>query len=230
MTRARGILFWKEHADDSIFLYMKSEFRTAIIQCVAGVALLAVAGYGICYGIQASIAQALYHEAKYGGVKDDAGLVLNRCEEAYRLYPCNYYFCIWTAEKAYYRSFGVEKNEARKLLAAAERWCDAGLELNFCNSQLRLLKTRLIERKSVPDAINYWQAYVEWQFWEPYNHAVLADLYVKSGQFEKASDSLQWVKGSKYYPETAKKLKDAWYKDMKPVPKRTSRRGRSQQE
>jgi tetratricopeptide (TPR) repeat protein len=218
--------------DDSILLSvtmfwsgMKPEIKLAVIQCVAGVTLLAVTGYGICYGIQASIAQAIYHEAKYVNVKDDARLVLNRCEEAYDLYPRNYYFSIWAAEKAYYTSFGVDKTESQKLLAASERWCDIGLIQNPYNDQLRMLKTHLLAKDSIPDAIKYWEPCVEWQFWEPYNHAVLAELYAKSGQFEKAFDSLKWVEGSKYYAETARKIKDAWYKDMKPavVPKRASR-------
>lgn len=181
-----------------------------------GIALVAISAYGICYGVKAGTAQAIYHDAKYGSAKDDVHAVLNRCEESHSLYPYNYYFSIWTGEKAYYTSFDADKEEARKLLAASERWCDIGLAQNFHNSQLRLLKTHLIERRSLPDAIKYWEAYVEWQFWEPHNHAVLAEMYAKAGNFEKAFEELEWVKGSKHHAETAKKIREAWDKDMKP--------------
>jgi tetratricopeptide (TPR) repeat protein len=183
-------------------------------QFAAGAALVAVSAYGVCYGVQAGIAHSMYHDAKYGDARGDYGQVLNRCEEAHALYPYNYYFSIWTAEKAFYTSFDVDKNEAEKRIAAAERWCDIGLAQNFHNSQLQLLKTRLIERKSLPEAIKFWEAYVEFQFWEPYNHAVLAEMYTKAGDFEKAFDSLEWTKGSKYHDETAKTIKDAWNRDM----------------
>ena len=102
------------------------------------------------------------------------------------MYPYNYYFCIWTAEKAYYTSFEVDNKEALRRLNIAQRWCNAGLGLNAYNSQLRRLKTHLLEKKSPSEAADYWKKYVEWQFWEPYNHAVLAELYAETGDFDKA--------------------------------------------
>jgi tetratricopeptide (TPR) repeat protein len=193
---------------------MKHWIQT-IGQFAAGAALVAVSVYGVCYGVQAGIAQAMYHEAEWGDARNDYDRVLNRCEESRALYPYNYNFSRWTAEKAFFTSFDVDKNEAEKRLAAAERWCDIGLAQNFYDSHLRLLKARLIERQSLANAIKYWEAYVDWQFFDQFNHSILAEMYAKSGDFEKAFDSLEWTKGSPYHDETAKKIKEAWYNDMK---------------
>lgn len=181
-----------------------------------GVVLLAVSFYGVVHAARASLAHAMYHQAQYGSARDNPTGIFRRCENAYRLYPYNYYFCIWTAEKAYYTRFDVGKEGTERRLRIARRWCDAGLELNFYKSQLRLLKTRLLERNSVADAIKYWEEYVEWQFWEPYNHAVLVEMHATAGDFSKALTSLTWVEGSKHYAEASGKLRKAWQREMVP--------------
>jgi hypothetical protein len=196
---------------------MNSTAKSVVVlgmQIVLAVALVGVGVYGALYAIQAARAQAMYHTAKYGAAKEDAKQILRLAEAAQYLYPNNYYFCIWAAEKAYYTSLGADKKEAQELIADSERWCETGLALNHYKSQLRLLKTHLLERKSVTDALKYWNQYVEWQFWDQYNHAVLAELYAKTGDFDKSFDELRWVKGSEHYSATAKRINEAWKKDM----------------
>jgi hypothetical protein len=177
--------------------------------------MLAVSVPCIFRGIRASVASGLYYQAKYGSARDNLRGILSRCEMAYNFYPYNYYFCIWSAEQSYYTAMGLKGRERESLLNSAGWWCDIGLRLNRHKSQLRLLKTRLMTERSLPDAVKFWENYVDWHFWEPYNHAVLVELYCMSGDMEKAMDAIRFVKDSKYYDEASMRLSEAWKKDVK---------------
>lgn len=197
---------------------MKTAFRVlcSAFRIPIGLLLLAVSVYGIFHGARVGLAQAIYHHVKYGseaGKVENLRSALTRCQHTYRLYPYNYYFCIWMAEKAYYNRFGPDGKESPELLEAARLWCERGLDLNYYRSQLRRLKTRLLAEKSLPEAIKYWEKYIDWQFWEPYNHAVLVEMYAEAGDFSKAAESLAWVEGSRYYDETSEKLHKAWKRE-----------------
>lgn len=183
------------------------------IRLCAGLLLLTLSLCGVVHGTRASLAQAMYHQAKYGSANNDTERIINRCENAHGLYPYNYYFCIWTAEKAYYAGLNSDGTNARRHTAAVRAWCDRGLALNFHKSQLRLLKTRLLENESLAAAIKYWEEYVDWHFWEPYNHAVLAEMYAGAGDFDKAIRSLRWVKGSEHYDKASARLQEAWKRE-----------------
>jgi tetratricopeptide (TPR) repeat protein len=182
---------------------------------ILGLMLLAFSAYGIVYGIRVEWAQLRYFQAKYGSAKDNPDRIFSLCEKAYPVYPFNYNFCIWAAETAYYTSSEVSGNESIRRRALAERWCGTGLKSNFYKSQLRLLKTRLLAEEDLSDAIRYWEAYVDWQFWAPYNHAVLVDLYSRAGDFDKALQSLEWVKGSEYHEEARRHLQEAWSREKR---------------
>ena len=180
---------------------------------LTAILLLALSGYGAVHGIRAAIAQAIYHQAKYGSAGDNPRGIFRRCETAHRFYPYNYHFCIWAAEEAFYSNFDLGEDEAAARLETARFWCDMGLGLNFRHGELRLLKTWLLSMHSVAGAITYWEKYVDWEFWEPHNHAVLVELYAAGGEFGKAMESLKWVKGSEYYAEVSSKLSEAWRKE-----------------
>ena len=187
-----------------------------IVSIGGGVLLLTISVCGLIHGIRAGLAQAIYHETKFGEdvEENDPLAVSRRCAYAHRLYPHNYLFCIWTAEKAYYNRFRPNGKERQDYLDTAKVWSDIGLNLNFYKSSLRLLKTRLLKRDSPAAAITYWEKYVDWQFWEPYNHAVLVKLYAAAGNFGKAMESLTWVEGSKHHADAYQKLRDAWQHEM----------------
>jgi hypothetical protein len=182
---------------------------------IAALLLFLVCLAGIVHGLRAAVAQVLYHQAKYGSAHGDVFHTLSRCAAADRLYPHNYYFAMWAAERAYYTQ-NVAADQTVALLDAAQRWCDAGLAMNRHKSSLRLLKTRLLGRESPERASAYWEEYVGWNFWNPHNHAVLVELYLAEGRFGKASRALRWVKGSKYYGHAQQAVQKAWANEMKP--------------
>jgi hypothetical protein len=178
---------------------------------LAGVVLLLVGLSGAVWGARAALAQFMYCQSKFGRLRHDPDLVFALCKRASRLYPIDYYFCMWTAEKAYYSSLepGLHRLWRDGRRQVAREWCERGLKLNFYKSPLRLLNTRLLAEDSLEDAIDYWHGFVEWQFWNPYNHAVMAELHARNGDRLRAEQELEWVKGSEFYREYAAKVKAA---------------------
>jgi hypothetical protein len=176
---------------------------------LGGACLVVLSAAGLVHGTRAAVAQALYHQAKFGSANRYLAGILRRCEAAGRLYPWNYYFCSWAAGQAYARRDDVNGAQRAARMRAAERWCDAGLSLNPYRSQLRLLKTRLLQAYDLAHAIRHWEAYVDWAFWYPHHHAVLAELYASAGDVEKAAGELRWVRGTRYEARVRRAVREA---------------------
>lgn len=177
--------------------------------------MLIVSMAGLYHGIQVFRAQRLYYEAKYGQSNTDTRKITSLCEQAHRLYPYNYFFYIWAADHAFQKASHLKDLERKEMISSVEFLCNAGLLCNPYNGQLKLIKTHLLEERSLADAIAYWRAYVDWEFWRPYNHAVMSELYSKTEDIEKAQDELMWLKGTEYYEDTRKLLLKAWKKESR---------------
>ncbi|MEI6788029.1 MAG: hypothetical protein WCL49_06075 [bacterium] len=175
---------------------MKAYDRISVDQwflAAVGAVMLALAVAGMVHSTRASLAARLAYKARYGQPAASVEQVLDACRKAAALYPWNYYFTIFTAEMAYYRADDVTGEARAERLRQARFWCDRGLFQNGYKSQLRRLKTRFLWEDSSLKAIDYWKAHTDWQFWEPGNHAVLAELYARAGEFDQAEQSLKWV-------------------------------------
>jgi hypothetical protein len=183
-------------------------------QTCGGALLVALGIFGAHYAWRASRAHLLYYHAKHGAGREDLPTILRSIEKAHRLYPHNYRFCTWAAEQAFHSRSEVRGEEREGRCRAAENWTDVGLGLNRFSGPLQLLKARLLARRDPAAAAAGWARYVNWHFWEPYNHAVLVDLYASSGDFDRASDELDWVRGSEHYEWALGRLQDAWRKEM----------------
>jgi len=171
---------------------------------VIGVALLTLSLAGVVYSVCAAWAFRLSFHAQLDKPSPGVEQIVEWCRKAYVLYPWNYYLSIFTAETAYYHADEVQ-GEAREVrLRQSRLWCERGLAQNRYKSQLIRLKTRFLWEDSPSQAIAYWRAFTEWQFWEPYNHATLAELYARYGNFEKAEQSLRWIEGDPSYGEARK--------------------------
>lgn len=175
----------------------------------AGLFLIGLSAFYLVHGARAALAQAIYYQSKFGSTADNTRAVIRRCGAAFNLYTYNYNFCSWSAEKAY-ESAGEQRGaEQREMLEAAETWCDHGLNLNPYKVNLRYLKTVLIAADSLEKAIQYWKKYVEWDFWNPENHEFLLDLYIESGEYEKAGEELKWLEGTGMRKKAQKRLSKA---------------------
>lgn len=162
------------------------------ISMVGGV-LLVLSAAGVVHGVRASWAANLSRRAQLSATPLGVDEILASCRKAYALYPWNYYFSIFAAESAYYRADEVRGAAREARLSQSRLWCDRGLIQNPYKSQLRRLKTRFLWERSPAEAIAYWAAFTEWNFWEPYNHATLAELYAKYGDRRQAEAELRWV-------------------------------------
>jgi hypothetical protein len=186
---------------------------------VVGGGLLALSLLGVVHGTRAAVAQACYQRAKYGAAAGDVPEIVRLCRRAYAWYPWNYYFSIEASEWAYQAASVMEGEEARQdMLRQAQFWCERGLIQNPWRSQLRRLKTRFLWETSPSEAIRYWESHTQWQFWEPHNHRVLAELYARAGDFENAEKSLKWTAGTPEF-EPARQVvlseKTAWNEALK---------------
>lgn len=159
----------------------------------AGAVVVLLSLGGVIHAGRASFAARLSYKAQYSVPPASVEQVVEWCRRAYSLYPWNYYLSIFTAEAAYYRAGDVVGEARERRLSQARLWCERGLSQNVYKSQLRRLKTRFMWDDSPLKAIEYWKAYTDWQFWEPYNHATLAELYARAGEFGLAEQSLKWV-------------------------------------
>jgi len=168
-----------------------------------GVLLLGLSCAGILYGMRAAIASHISWKTQYGGASvADVEQVLDNCRRAFVLYPRNYYFSIFASELAYYKADEAKGDMRTQRIQQAELWCERGLMQNGYRSQLRRLKTRFLWERSPSEAIAYWEAHTNWQFWEPYNHETLAGLYAKYGDFGKADRELKLIEGFPSYAPT----------------------------
>lgn len=184
---------------------MKTYDRASLDQwflASVGGLLLLVSVAAAVHGARAGLAAWMSYRTQRNQASGDVERVLAACAKAYALYPWNYYFSIFAAETAYYRAGEVRGAWREERLRLSRLWCDRGLAQNPYRSQLRRLKTRFLWEESPGQAIEYWKAHTEWQFWYAYNHATLAELYARAGDFGRAQEELKWVEGDPSYAET----------------------------
>ena len=180
------------------------------LQLGCGLLLIAIAVFGGVQAVRAGWAQHLYWRVKYGDQRGDVDAILRKGSVAHGVYPYNHNLCMWVAEHALSRAASVGTPAGTDdPYALVQEWCERGLSLNPYPRRMRFIKMYLIRRISPEEALQYWNEYVEWQFWEPYNHAVLVDLYAACGQLVEAEDSLRWVEGSPHFPAAKQRLAQA---------------------
>lgn len=167
---------------------------------LSGMLLLGLAFGHAVYGARAAAAQWTYFMCKYGREPATVRELLAAARRAHRWYPHNYYLAILAAERAHAAAVARTPPDG-ELWRQAWLWCERGLAQNPWRSSLRWLKTRLLWREAPQEAIRYWEQFTDWNFWEPWNHAVLAELYAKVGEFEKADEALFWARGAPNYED-----------------------------
>jgi hypothetical protein len=179
---------------------------------------LVISAFYTVYAIRAGHAQVIYYQAKNGKtlpVISNGGnkSIFSQCQKAQLLYPHNYRLFLWSAEEVFNRSIEVAGDEQKEYRKVAGILCDRGLDLNCYLMPLPLIKTQLLSLKSIKEGIGYWEKYVEWDYWNSYNHAVLAGLYAADGKFGKAMQSLQFIKGTEDFAAADKIVQDYWKAD-----------------
>lgn len=208
--------------------HKKTSISYVLLKIIA-VTLLFISGVYVFYSIRAGMAQIIYYKAKAhstlptvnsmsnkAGIKhpaQDNNYILTQCSKAQRLYPYNYRLLAWGAEKAFDHSQNTIGADRIEYIHLAETLCNRGLSLNRYMMPLPFIKMQLLCLTSIKEGIKYWEQYVEWDYWNSYNHAVLAGLYAADGEFGKAMQSLQFIKGTEDFAEANKIVQDYWNAD-----------------
>lgn len=181
--------------------------------------VLVLAGlFSIGYSIKATKAQVMYAKSRYSqsGKSLSPDLVYSNYVYASNLYPYNFYFSAYAGEKFFYNISNYKSQEAAEKLKIVKNIASYGAEINPYNSQLIYLHMRMLETESPKVALDYWQKFVDWYFWNDYNHSVLAELYAKSGMYEKAMNELRYLeKNPKLLDHTKHLIDDAWLLEVK---------------
>ena len=186
--------------------------------------LLSISLFYIVYSVRVGAAQAIYFKTKNNQLvpsdfQPENNDIFLQCQKAQKLYPYNHLLLSWGAEEAFARSEKSEGAEKIYYIKLAEALCDRGLALNRYLMPLPFIKTQLLCMRSIKDATIYWEEYVEWDYWNSYNHAVLSSLYAADGRFVEAMSSLQLIKGSEDYAEADKMVQKYWKADAAKPPR-----------
>lgn len=184
---------------------------------IIGVILIAAGIYGVIYSVKATKAQVLYTLSRYSDKADSMSPeeIYSNYKAAMKLYPYNFYFSAYAGEKFFYNFSNYSEDELKDIVENVKSIAEDGIKINPYNSQLVYLHMRMLERTSVAKALEYWKKYVDWVFWNDYNHSVLAELYAKNGMYDKAFDQLKFLERSKYLEHTRHVIDDAWILEMK---------------
>ena len=186
-----------------------------------GIILVFLGLFGVNYSINASRAQALYAQSRYSQQATELSPenIYSNYLHAKKLYPWNFYFSAYTGETFFYSLSKykgddiVQHNEFIKDIASH------GLKTNPYNTQLIYLNMRMLQLESPKLALEYWLLFVDWCFWNGYNHSVLAELYAKSGMYENALNELKYLeKSPKLLDHTKHLVDDAWLQEIKQPP------------
>lgn len=177
--------------------------------------VLAVVGCtaGVWRAVRAGIAQSLYYQIRYvPPAQRDASNDEALATAADRLYPYNYRLDAMMGQRAFQRH-QVEGGGDGAAAALARQWCDRGLRVHPWFGALVQLDTDLLLLVSARDAIARWERHVDWQFWDPYNHAYLVHLYAQDGRIAQAVAAMRWVRGSEYEAWAAGQIQRAWQQE-----------------
>jgi len=182
----------------------------AVARIAAGLLVTALCVPALVYALRATGSFVVYHRAKWRSADLTPAAVLELCDRAHALYPHNYRLSILAADTALEAGEAeADFDKADTLLQTAEEWCDTGLAQNDMNVELRSMKARLIAYGSRKEAVAYWERYLDWDFWDPLNHALMVDLSVAAGNLARAEAALRWLKGSQYYSSALKRIEAA---------------------
>jgi len=186
------------------------------VRITAGIILCAVGITGGVYSIRTARAQTIYHSVKYGRLTNAVpDMVIKACEKSYRLYPHNYDLCIQANLRLWPAISDSDRRDKDGSLELIESWCDRGLRLNFNHRTLRCTKASLISRRSASEAADYWDRFIDSQFWNSANLVDRVRFYTGAGRLAEASETVKLLKGHPGHKEASDILRKAWAAEMR---------------
>lgn len=186
---------------------MQAHRYSSMPQVLLGLLAIGLAFWWLPRCVQAERASLRFEAACYGPSLNDVSRVLALAEEAYAIDRNHYHFwALAAAEASTARLAAQDIGTYGRLSDSARLWCEKALSANPWHPRSRVLWASLLSERDVAEALRYWQTCVEWQYWEPFNHAFHAELLARSGDFVQASNTLERINGRPYYQETRRIL------------------------
>lgn len=189
-------------------MFLQPLFRRSFL-IVVSCLLVVMGATATIHAVRAAFAQRFYLEAKYGlfrGLKREklpieiSDDVAAQAYRAYKLYPENYYFPTYAANRALVDAMqeATDSVAFNECLSRADYFVRLALVINPYETECRMLyATVLAEDGRVQEAIAYWRDEVlEREYWNPDNHNFMAQLYLRSSRIEDmkaAVDELAFV-------------------------------------
>lgn len=187
-------------------------------------ALIALTGlclFGTYWSARAGLEKFLYYHVRYGhaaymGLDESRPLAetvprrLELAERAMRFYSRDFDLYEAAAVIAY-SAIDDHKNVDHGVeLADVRLWCDRGLALNPHAPRLNHIDAEIIAATSPRDALVQWQKYLDWCFWDTFNHYYVVELLARAGRFEDAFQHLRWLKGRTHYDDARRIIRYEW--------------------
>ncbi len=170
--------------------------------CAAIILILACVA-ALARSTTATIAHKMFFDIRHGADKGgELPLIATKASRSSALYPENYHLCRLLASRSFADGAAQTGSERSSLWAQAEIWTDRGLALNPYDRTLKLQRLGLLEAEDRNLAILFWEDHTRWQYWDPYNHHVLALLYARNRQIAEAEGSFELIAASRYRDAT----------------------------
>ena len=198
----------------SVPAYRRTVLATTIRMAGAILFLLALAG--TWYAVRVSRAQFDYHQLKH--VQPPGPDYVERTRALHKRYPRNYHLLAWATERAFDQAQTLEGDARLRALAETRQLCDWGLALNPYHLPFPIIHTALLSQDSLDAAIAYWETFVAWDYWNPYNHAYLVELYAADGRFGAASRSLRLIEHTSFSKDAIRALQHAYERESRMPP------------
>lgn len=184
----------------------------------AGLLLVAAGGWGTVFAARATWAYTAYQRAKYLMPPGQADAALRLADRTHAAFPWNYFLCMLAAETAYDKWQTAASGHGGDFRRSAAFWTEEGLRLNPYKRPLRYIQAHLLAEHAPLEAALAWERYVDWHFWDPYNHAVLVHLHALAGRYHDALRSLELIRGTREERMARRALRAAWQRERSAPP------------
>ncbi len=175
--------------------------RGVTVQALA-VAIGVIGLWGAIASVRFTFSSLVYRHARFARHSGGEGAVRRAAElaqSAYRIDPDNHPFWSWLSD-GLVAAYGASGDP--DMLAGAALWSERGLAANRFGWRINVTRAKVLAEKSPDEAVRFWGLYVDWHYWEPFNHAYLAELHARAGDTGSALHVLRRIEGLPYHKQT----------------------------
>ncbi len=176
---------------------------------VLAVGIGAIGLLGAISSVRFAVSSLFYRQARFvrhAGGGDYLARASKLAQTAYKMDEWNHPFWSWLSD-GLVTAYGTSGDP--DILAGAALWSKRGLAANSYGWRLSVTRAKVLAETSPDEAVRFWERYVEWHYWEPFNHAYLAELHARAGDTGRALHVLRRIEGMPYH-EQARQIVTQW--------------------